>query len=77
MSTPLVYYKPISLADRLLIDTVCHRYEGVTTPFVKFEDDEKVTLVVPADIRRVSYGPKTETQTNETPAVSTAANGRL
>lgn len=60
MSTPLVYYKPISMVDRLLIDTVTARYEGVKSPFILFEDDEKVTLVVPADIRRVSYAKTVE-----------------
>lgn len=54
MSTPVTYLKPLTAEQRLLVETLCTRYEGVDAPFVKFEDDDSVTLRVPDIIRRAT-----------------------
>lgn len=43
--------KPLTCDERLLIDLLLQRYEGVDELFVKFEDEHTVTLKIPK-IRR-------------------------
>lgn len=51
------YLKPLSLKDRLLIDTVTKRYGGVEAPFVAFDRGDYIELRVPENLRRVTpYG---------------------
>lgn len=44
--------KPLTLDERMLIDLLMQRYEGVDELFLKFEDEHSVTLKIPR-IRRV------------------------
>lgn len=48
---PLRYDKPLSLADRLLIDVVTTRYEGVESQWVAFEREDHWELLCPYNIR--------------------------
>jgi hypothetical protein len=73
MSSPLPFLKPLSLEDRLLIDVVTKEYEGVSSPWIVWEDEKTVRLMVPDKIRRISYA----TKTVETQEVSTFANRGL
>lgn len=71
------FYKPLSLTDRLLIDTVTTRYESVEAPFIAIDKGDHIELRHSATIRRVA-----PYETNETPAISaqaipTTANGGL
>lgn len=50
---PLLYPKPLSLADRTLIDCVTTRYEGVESQWVAFEREDYVELMCPERIRGV------------------------
>lgn len=60
------YDKPLSLKDRLLIDTVTTRYEGVESPFVAFDRGDHIELRCPPTIRRaVPYDTKTVTARKE------------
>lgn len=43
--------KPLTLDERMLIDLLMQRYEGVDELFLKFEDEHSVTLKIPR-IRR-------------------------
>lgn len=55
MSQPFRYLKPLTLEQEAVIRAVTTRYEGIDAPFVKFEDEDCVTLLVPENIRRKSY----------------------
>lgn len=61
MSTPYLdegpkYFKPLSLNDRLLIDTLTTRYESVEAPFIAIDRGEYVELRHTKTVRRKSYG---------------------
>lgn len=61
------YNKPLTLADRLLIDTVTTRYEGVEAPFIAFDRGDHIELKCPPTIRRATpYATKTVEQGKET-----------
>jgi hypothetical protein len=63
------YEKPLSLEDRLLIDTVTMRYGGVEAPFIAFDRGDHIELRCPPTIRRVTpYDSKSVIEA-ETPAV--------
>lgn len=51
MSQPLRYDKPLSLQDRLLIDLVTARFEGVDSQWVAFDREDHVELRCPETIR--------------------------
>ena len=46
------WHKPLTLDERLLIDLLMQRYEGVDELFLKFEDEHSITLKIPR-IRRI------------------------
>lgn len=48
------YPKPLSLNDRLLIETVCTNYGGVYAPFIAIDREDHVELRCPIDIKRVT-----------------------
>lgn len=71
------YFKPLSLTDRLLIDTVTTRYESVEAPFIAIDKGDHIELRHSATVRRIA-----PYETNETPiiaaqAIPITANGRL
>lgn len=70
----ITFIKPLTLNDRLLIDTVTTRYEGVEAPFLAFDRGDHIELMIPQTIRRVSYG---ETKAVAAPTVSTGTHGGL
>lgn len=51
MRNSIIYPKPLSFADRVLIDTVTARYEGIETPFMVFERDDHFELRCAPTIR--------------------------
>lgn len=51
MSAPFRYIKPLTREQEFLVECVTTRYEGVDAPFVKFEDDNCVTLMCLEKIR--------------------------
>lgn len=74
------YFKPISLETRLLIDTLTTNYHSVEAPFIVFETEDYIELKYAPTIRRATpwrSNEEKETTTNETPALSAAADGRL
>lgn len=50
----LKYYKPLTLTDRLLIDTVTTRYESVEAPFIAIDRGDHIELRHSQTIRRVA-----------------------
>lgn len=48
----IIYMKPLSFSDRLLIDTITARYEGVESAFIAFDRGDHIELKCPAIIRR-------------------------
>lgn len=63
MSAPFKYFKPLTREQQLVVECVTTRYEGVDAPFVKFEDEECVTLMCPEKIRPTFLAKETEQQT--------------
>ena len=51
MSTPYRIPKPLSLTDRLLIEVVTTRYEGISEGWIAFDYEHYVELRVPERIR--------------------------
>lgn len=48
----LKFQKPLTLNDRLLIDTVTARYEGVAAQWISFDRGDHIELMVPEKIKR-------------------------
>jgi hypothetical protein len=55
MST-LVFQKPLSWQDRVTIELLLDRYRGDVGAFGTVESDDRVTLMIPKVIRRISWG---------------------
>lgn len=46
------YVKPITCEERLLIEVLTHKYQGVPdTPFLVFEDAESITVTIPRTLK--------------------------
>jgi hypothetical protein len=46
----MIYMKPLTLADRLLIETVTRRFTGIDAPFMAFDRGDHIELKCPARI---------------------------
>lgn len=52
MAGSITFTKPLSLNDKLLIETVTTRYEGVAAQWVSFDRGDHIELMVPEKIVR-------------------------
>lgn len=41
------WVKPLTMNDRIMIELLTHKYEGVDAAFIKVEDESSVTLRIP------------------------------
>jgi hypothetical protein len=51
VSQPLIYVKPLTMEEKLLIETVTARYEGIGESWVAFDRGDHIELRCPNDIR--------------------------
>lgn len=57
-SYPMIFDKPLSREDTLMLDFLVERYTADdSTPLVKVEDEQTITLRVPEVVRRRSLAP--------------------
>lgn len=52
LKEPLTYTKPLTLNERLLIEVLTTRYEGVGAAFLAFDRGDHIEVMVPKTIRR-------------------------
>lgn len=49
------YVKPITCEERLLIEVLTHKWQGVPdTPFLIWETEKEITVTIPRTVRRES-----------------------